>query len=88
MEKFYRMMDKFYSMMKKFYTMMRTFYVCIEHSGTQNIMVSNELLWCQMNYYRDDELNYGYVINFIPSLSSKKSNAEHKNQQISSALLR
>ena len=62
MEKFYRMMDKFYSMMKKFYTMMRTFYVCIEHSGAQNIMVSNELLWCQMNYYRDDELNYGYVI--------------------------
>ena len=25
--------------------------------GTQNIMY---------NYYRDDELNYGYVINFIP----------------------
>jgi hypothetical protein len=35
-------------------------------------MVSDELLWCPMNYYRDDELNYrdgelnnGYVINFI-----------------------
>ncbi len=27
----------------------------------------DELLWCPMNYYRDDELNYGYVINFIPN---------------------
>ena len=55
-------------MMKTFYTMMKTFYVCLEHF----IMVP-KILWCPMNYYkddeinyRDDELNYGYVINFIP----------------------
>ena len=54
--------------MKTFYTMMKTFYVCLEHF----IMVP-KILWCPMNYYkddeinyRDDELNYGYVINFIP----------------------
>ncbi len=41
--------------------MIRKFYVCIEH-----IIVVPEYLWCPMNYYRDDELNNGYVINFIP----------------------
>ena len=40
--------------------MYRTFY-----SGTQNIIVFYELLRCPMNYYKDDELNYGFVINFI-----------------------
>ena len=47
------------------------------YSGTQNIMVSDELLWCQMKNYkddelnfRDDELNYGYAINCLPSSSS------------------
>ena len=29
-----------------------------------------ELLWRPMNYYRDDELNYGYVIKFIPLILS------------------
>jgi len=28
------------------------------YSGTRIFMVSDELLWCPMNYYRDDELNY------------------------------
>ena len=48
--------------------MFRTFYVCLEH-----IIVVPEFLWCPMNYHRDDELNYrhdelnyGYVTNFIP----------------------
>ncbi len=48
--------------------MFRKCYVCIEH-----IMVVPEYLWCPMNYYRndeqnnrDDELNNGYAINFIP----------------------
>jgi hypothetical protein len=48
--------------------MMKTFDVCIEH-----IIVVPKILWCPMNYYwdgelnyRDDELNYGYAINFIP----------------------
>ncbi len=64
-------------MMKKFYAMMKTLNVYLEHfmyySGTQNIMVSDRLLWWSMNCYsddqlnyRDDQLNYGYVINFIP----------------------
>ena len=47
--------------------MYRTFY-----SGTQNIIVFFELLWCPMNYYRNDELNYGFVINLIPFNSSPK----------------
>ena len=34
--------------------MFRTFYVCREH-----FIVDPEFLWCPMNYYRDDELNYG-----------------------------
>ena len=45
------------------------------YSGTRIFMVSDELLWCPMNYYRDDELNYrddelnyGYFINFTPFL--------------------
>jgi len=39
----------------------------------ENIIGVPEYLWCPMNYYKDDELNYrddelnnGYVINFIP----------------------
>ncbi len=39
------------------------------YSGTQNIMVPDELLRCQMKNYKDDELNYGYAINCLPSSS-------------------
>ena len=34
---------KIYTMMKTFYSMYRTYY-----SGTQNILVYDELLWCKM----------------------------------------
>ena len=48
--------------------------------GTYYIVVP-EYLWCPMNYYRGDELNYGYVINLIPYLQElhklKLANEDH-----------
>jgi hypothetical protein len=41
--------------------MLTKLYVCKEH-----IIGVPEYLWCPMNYYKDDELNNGYVMNFIP----------------------
>ena len=49
--------------------MYRTYY-----SGTQNIMVSDEII-----IFRDDELNYGYVIHFIPSERALKDRTTKSN---------
>ena len=47
--------------MKTFFTMMKTFYVFLGH-----------IIWYVHEFYRDDELNYGYLINFIPLDNEKK----------------
>ena len=73
------MIETFYTTMETFYTMKETLYVCLEHfMYTSNIYVflehiiwytkyhvGEKSLWCPMNYFKDDELNYFYVINFI-----------------------
>ena len=41
--------------------MMKTFYVFLGH-----------IIWYVHGFYRDDELNYGYLINFIPLDNEKK----------------
>ena len=60
--------------------MFRKLYVCIEH-----IIMVPEYSWCPMNYYRDDELNNGFVINFIPL--SYKENNKYFNIYIYQALI-
>ncbi len=47
--------------------MSRATVVCIEH-----IIVVPKILWYPMNYYRDDELNYVYVINCIPITKARR----------------